>query len=495
MRLILSAGRGFAGDTVRRDQRAGNESAAVGTTEQGSGGRDWIGPEAATVELESEAEARAARRRARDAVRAGQEHRAVQSGGRRPALARVRRGGAARAGGRGHALRELRSTLSGRLLVGAAAALLAMTIIGLVVLWPGERPRHGPSQALGGPTLPATVVSAGEVGCPGPVAQRCRAIVVRLGAGADRGRKTRITLGPVGTVPAVGRRAAIRVQPTGAPAGTPDAERYAFADVDRHAPLLWLTLAFAVLVVVLARWRGLLALIGFAASVLLVTQFLVPAILAGSPPVLVALVGSLAVMFVTLGLTYGVGAASLAAALGIGVTLALAAALAHVWVAAAHLDGRSNELSVLLQQQNAGLSLKGVVLAGMVIGALGVLADTGVTQASAVMALRRANPALPVRAVYREAFTVGRDHLTATIHTLVLAYVGASLPLMLILSSANVATADAFNIQDVAEPIVATLVGSIALVASVPLTTGLAALLAAGVAPRALAAGAHDHAH
>jgi uncharacterized membrane protein len=130
----------------------------------------------------------------------------------------------------------------------------------------------------------------------------------------------------------------------------------------------------------------------------------------------------------------------------------------------------------------------------MVIGALGVLADTGVTQASAVMALRRANPELGARAVYREAFAVGRDHLTATIHTLVLAYVGASLPLMLILSSANVTTGDALNVQDVAEPIVATLVGSIALLASVPLTTGLAALLVARVPPAALAGG-HDHAH
>jgi uncharacterized membrane protein len=467
----------------------------VGTTEQGSEERDSIRHDTGSAELEAEARARAERRRARDAARAGQERRAVGTGGRGAALRGALRRGAARPTGRRDALRELRSTRSGRLLLGAATALLALTVVGLIVLWPGERPRHGPPQALGGPTLPATVVSAGQVRCPGPVAQRCRAIVVRLGAGADRGRTTRITLGPVGTVPAVGPHDAIRVQPTGAPAGTPDAERYAFADVDRHAPLLWLTIAFAVLVVVLARWRGLLALIGFAASLLLVTHFLVPAILAGSPPVLVALVGSLAVMFVTLGLTYGVGAASLAAALGIGATLALAAALARVWVAAAHLDGRSNELSVLLQQQNAGLSLKGVVLAGMVIGALGVLADTGVTQASAVMALRRANPELPARAVYREAFAVGRDHLTATIHTLVLAYVGASLPLILILSSANVTTADAFNIQDVAEPIVATLVGSIALVASVPLTTGLAALLVARVPPRALAAGAHEHAH
>jgi uncharacterized membrane protein len=389
----------------------------------------------------------------------------------------------------------LRATRSGRVLLGAAALLLVATVVGLVTLWPGARPSHGPSQALGGATLPATVVRTIDRRCPGPVDQRCRAIDVRLRAGADRGRTTRITLGPVGSVATLGRGDTVRVQPTGAPAGTEGAERYAFADVDRHRALLWLTLAFAALVVVLARWRGLLALVGFALSLLLVTRFLVPAILAGSPPLLVALVGSLAVMFVTLGLTYGVAPASLAAALGIGATLGLAAVLAHTWVAVAHLDGRGSEISVLLREQNAGLSLQGVVLAGMVVGALGVLADTGVTQASAVMALRRANPQLRARAVYREAFAVGRDHLTATIHTLVLAYVGASLPLMLILSSANVPVGDALNVQDVAEPIVATLVGSIALLASVPLTTGLAALLVARVPPAALAGGGHEHGH
>lgn len=465
----------------------------MGTAEQRPGAQDRIRGDAWTAELDPEERARTERRHEREAARAHRDRRAGRSDGSASAPV-PRRRGLRRPGPRG-GLGELRATRSGRLLIGAATALLVLTVVGLVLLWPGERTHRGPSQALGGPTLPATVVSTAEVGCPGPVAQRCRAITVRLGAGVDRDRRTRITLGPVGSVPAVGRGAAIRVQPTGAPAGTPDAERYAFADIDRHAPLLWLTLAFAGLVVVLARWRGLLALVGFAASLLLVTRFLVPAILAGSSPLAVALVGSLAVMFVTLALTYGVGPASLAAALGIGATLALAAALAHVWVGVAHLDGRSNELSLFLQQQNSRLSLQGVVLAGMVIGALGVLADTGVTQASAVMALRRANPALPARAVYREAFAVGRDHLTATIHTLVLAYVGASLPLMLILSSTNVATADALNIKDVAEPIVATLVGSIALLASVPLTTGLAALLAARLPADALGDSHHAHAH
>jgi len=131
----------------------------------------------------------------------------------------------------------------------------------------------------------------------------------------------------------------------------------------------------------------------------------------------------------------------------------------------------------------------------MVIGALGVLADMGVSQASAVMALRRANPDYSPRQLYREAFAVGRDHLAATIHTLVLAYVGASLPLLLVLQSAHAGLFDAVNTQDVAEPIIATLVGSIGLIAAVPLTTGLAALLASHIPPAALPHDHHGHAH
>jgi uncharacterized membrane protein len=224
-------------------------------------------------------------------------------------------------------------------------------------------------------------------------------------------------------------------------------------------------------------------------------KFLVPALLAGSSPVLDALVVSLAVMFVTLVLTYGVGAASLAAALGIAASLLLGTLLARAWVSFADLDGRTGELSSALVQQNSNVSLEGVVLAGMVIGALGVLADNGVTQASAVLALRRSNPNLSVGRLYREAFSVGRDHLVAMIHTLMLAYVGAALPLILVLSSAHVATTDAINGQDVAQAIVTTLVGSIALLASVPLTTGLAAVLVARVPATALGSGAHEHAH
>ena len=130
----------------------------------------------------------------------------------------------------------------------------------------------------------------------------------------------------------------------------------------------------------------------------------------------------------------------------------------------------------------------------MVIGALGVLADTGVTQASTVMALRRANPRLSAAALFRGAFGVGRDHLVATTHTLVLVYLGASLPLLLGLGASGVSTTDMLNSQEVAEPIVAMLVGAIALLVSVPLTTALCAAVAHGMPPERFGE-AHGHAH
>ncbi len=130
----------------------------------------------------------------------------------------------------------------------------------------------------------------------------------------------------------------------------------------------------------------------------------------------------------------------------------------------------------------------------MIIGALAVLADTAVTQASAVMALRRANPNTSPSALYRGALAVGRDHLSATIHTLVLAYAGVSLPLLLAIRASGLGFADAVNSQTLAEPIVATVIGSAALIMAVPLTTGLASLLVARLPPEALGA-AHTHQH
>jgi uncharacterized membrane protein len=255
-------------------------------------------------------------------------------------------------------------------------------------------------------------------------------------------------------------------------------------------------LLVALAATLLLRRRGLLAVLGVVLSLVVVLEFLVPAILDGRPGLLVSLVSALAVMFITLVLTNGIGVQTLAAALGISTTLLLSCGLAVAGLHFAHLDGKTDDVTLALGVQDASLSLQGVVLAGMLIGALGVLADTAVTQASAVMALRRANPALPARALYREGFVVGRDHLSATIHTLVLAYTGAALPLLLVMRQSQLGIGDALNAQTIAEPIVATIVGCAALIAAVPLTTGLAAALAVHIPASSLPDGhGHGHAH
>jgi uncharacterized membrane protein len=375
---------------------------------------------------------------------------------------------------------------AGRALALAATALAVATVIGLLALWPSGHHRGGQSQAFGGPSKPATVTASSIVRCPGPVAQQCRRLTIRV-----HRRSAPLTLGPVSATSSVEPGAAIRVHAN--PAGSP--EPYGFVDRDRRGSLLWLGIALAIAAVIVLWWRGALALLGVALSLLVVAKFVVPAILGGEPALAVALFGSLAVMWITLVLTNGFGPQTLAAALGIGGTLLATAAIASLAVHVAHLDGKTGELSIALTQQQHGISLQGVVLAGMVIGALGVLADTAVTQASAVMALRRANPQLSARRLFSGAFSVGRDHLSATIHTLVLAYAGGALPLLLVLRSGGVGFDDGLNTQDVAEPVVAGIVGCLGLVLAVPLTTLLASFLIARV-PAELVPESHaGHAH
>jgi uncharacterized membrane protein len=151
---------------------------------------------------------------------------------------------------------------------------------------------------------------------------------------------------------------------------------------------------------------------------------------------------------------------------------------------------------VYLGAAQAGLSLQGLLVAGMVIGALGVLVDLTVSQASTVIALRRANPSLGFGGLFRCALDVGHDHIAATVHTLVFAYAGAALPVLLIFNVGGTSFADAFNGEAVAAEVIAALVGSIGLIASMPITTALAALLAPRMSDRQLeAAEGHSHAH
>ena len=399
--------------------------------------------------------------------------------------------------GRDH-WRLLWRTPAGRAFLLAAIGLVVVTVIGLLALWPGSA-GAGDTSAKGH-TEPARVTGVSKSVCE---AGQCRLVEIELLGGSDKGRSSVVTLDPRGRAPEydVGQRVRVlknQLEPqSDLPGAVATLAKYSYSivDYDRRLPMLWLALAFSVLVILAARVRGVLALVGLGVSLLIVTQFVIPAIVDDKSAFLVALIGSLAAMLLTIALTSGAGVQSLAAALGIAASLFLASALGLLYVHVAHLTGQGTELAQALTFGGSGVSLQGLVLAGFVIGTLGVLADTGVTQASTVMALRRANPGMSLRRLYSEAFTVGRDHLSATVHTLVFAYVGASLPLLLLFKTAGVSFTDAINSQEVAEAVVATLVGSIGIIASVPFTTGLAAAMAMSIPADEVPADDHAHHH
>jgi uncharacterized membrane protein len=399
--------------------------------------------------------------------------------------------------------RAYRSRLVNGLLLLLGALALG-TVIGLVDLWPDGDPVRGVEGIGSLSTERARVVGISEEDCrlaltPGAAepagAPACRRVTAELESGPDAGEETGFDVsGPVDVDVGDTLRVAATRLPEGASVGGLPADRYAFSDFERRSSLLWLTVAFAVLVVATARWRGIRALVGLGASLAIVVLFVVPAILEGSSPVAVATVGALAIMLLTIPLTHGLGPKAIAACLGTGAALVITLVLGELATDAAHITGFSSEEATILSASDAELSIQGLLLAGIVIGALGVLDDLTVTQASTVMALRRTSPVLGGRRLFREALSVGHDHIAATVNTLVLAYVGASLPVLLVFSVAGTSFSDAVNSEVVASEIVATLVGSIGLICAVPITTALACLLAVRVERERLEA-AHPHAH
>jgi uncharacterized membrane protein len=381
---------------------------------------------------------------------------------------------------------SLLHTRAGRLVVALLALLALGVAAGAVALWPRDEAPAAPQIA------PQTVQSAevervSGAGCEELAGPGCRLIEVVLREDPDAGARSFFALPGGGFAPELERGDRIQVgrnEIEGEPVPLDDAQAQplVFVDFDRDRALLALVIAFAVIVVALARWQGLRSLLGLGVSLVVIVAWLVPALLDGRPPLLAALVGGLAVMLVTTALTHGVGLKSAAAALGAAATLVLIVLLALLAVDVAHITGLSSEEANLIEARaDGGVSLQGLVLAGIVVGALGVLDDVTISQASTVLALRRANPTLPLGTLFREAMAVGRDHLGATVNTLALAYAGGSLPVLLIFATQGTRFADAITRESVAEELVATLVGSIGLVAAVPLTTALAALLATRV--------------
>ena len=252
-----------------------------------------------------------------------------------------------------------------------------------------------------------------------------------------------------------------------------------FADFMRVNYLLWLTAIFAVTILLISHWKGLRSLISMALSLTIIIGYIIPHILAGEDPLRVSISGSVILLAVTLYLTYGWNLKTHAAVLSMIIVLLITGVLAGAFVVVTRLTGSGDENALfLLQMLNTQINLRGLLLGGMIIGALGVLDDLVTTQASAVFELHHANPSLGFPQLFRSAMRIGQDHVAATVNTLVLAYAGASLPMLLMFSLGRGDYGTLVNFEFVAEEIVRTLVGSLGLIAAVPLTTAIAILFA-----------------
>ncbi|MFD5868518.1 YibE/F family protein [Corynebacterium sp. NPDC060344] len=393
-----------------------------------------------------------------------------------------------------------RRVLAALLAVAAVAAL-----VGLAVLWPrGEAPEVGQgfrdSQSMAAQSFPGRVaeVAAGTCGSPdagvafdgapqqaaalpqvpGLPAQpprECELVVVDITGGPDEGRRTLLEMSGQPGEPELAQGTGIHL--TSHAIGA-DQTRYAFLDIDRTTSV-WAWLAVTALAIVaVAAWRGARAIAGLVLTLAVVGFFLIPALLRGGPPVALSLVTGAVVLFPVMFLVHGVNWKSAAALGGTLASLGASAGLAHVAIGGADLRGLADDSNLLIQLYLPAVSVTGLMLAGFIVGALGVLNDVTIAQASTVTELAEADPDAGPLELFASAMRVGRDHIASMVYTLVLAYVGASLPMTLLLSVAERPLMQVLTSDIVATELLRSAIGALGLTLAVPVTTAIAAVTA-----------------
>jgi uncharacterized membrane protein len=393
--------------------------------------------------------------------------------------------------------------LAAKIVVGILVAIGVAVIACAALLWPSREKVDIPlpfQNAAGGAvtTEVGHVLSSGMTDCGGPDVgavitkysaptapqdAACVHVQVAIDSGPNAGAMTvlEFSTGPGQPTLATGDHIRI-IRQVEAGGGT----TYAFYDYERTWPLIALAAVFAVVIVAVARWRGLRALVGIVVAFLVLVVFLLPALRDGAPAIPVALVASAAILYAVIYLAHGVSLRTSAALLGTLTSLLLAAVLSWAAIELAHLTGLSEDQNNEVAAYMGQVSITGLLLAGFIIGSLGVLNDVTVTQASTVFELAEAGDNSSRRAVFVGAMRVGRDHIASTVYTLVLAYAGSALPLLLLFSVANRSLGDVLTSESVAIEIARSAVGGIALALSVPLTTAIAAVLAKPVGTTAV---------
>ena len=348
------------------------------------------------------------------------------------------------------------------ILAAVMVVFAALTALGAVWLWPTDAPQKQPWLYEGSELLTATIVEL----VPDPDGDVLR---VRL----DNGTTANVPADA--NAPLADAHVGQRVKVLHLLDGS---DTYIFMDYERGWPLLALAVVFAGIVLAVARWKGLAALIGLVVAVALVWIFTLPALAAGSDALLVALVTAAMIMFVVVYLAHGITVKTTTALLGTFAGIAAVTALAAWAIPATSLIPMQDEAMAQLTFQHPGVDIRGVLLCGMVLAGVGVLNDVTITQASSVWELRAAAPDATRRTIFTHAMRIGRDHIASTVYTIAFAYVGTAVALLLLASRLDFSILDLLTLNTIASELVATLVVSISLVATIPVTTALGAWLA-----------------
>jgi len=372
-------------------------------------------------------------------------------------------------------------------LAALVVPLVLATLLGIAVLWPGRVEAIGsPPFAAEGASLATARVTATQVSSCAESAASLGgisdgsllgdAVCAEITSGEGRGLVVPVHV-PAESLPAaqVGDRMRVMYTAQALAGGTP----YVFVDYDRQLPVGALAVAYLVLVVAVAGLKGLRAVLGLVLATGVLLRFMIPALLALHPPLLVTLVGSVAMMLLAVYVAHGVSVRTTTALLGTLAGVVITVVLALWGVDAANLTGAVGEDALTLTAIVPGLSLTSLLTCGMVIAGLGVLNDVTITQASAVWELHAANPTLSRARLLTGGMRIGRDHIASTVYTLAFAYAGTALPLILAAALIDRSVVDTLLSGEIAEEIVRTLVSSIGLVLAIPATTAIAAALCA----------------
>ncbi|WP_394262597.1 YibE/F family protein [Trueperella sp.] len=354
------------------------------------------------------------------------------------------------------------------ILSASVVPIAVATLIGLLLLWPrGETP-------VGSVQLTDTGVemAIGEVSSIAETDELGQTMVTMVVDGVEV--PVHVPFDIIDNGLDVGDRIEAMFNPTALETGTP----YIFVDFVRDVPLGALLALYVIVVLLVARVKGLAALFGLAASLAVVGAFMLPSLMVGKEPLLVVIVGASAMMFASIYLAHGISIRTTTAVLGTLGGLVITGVLAAWSVGANNLTGTLSDDAIALYGQLGYLKMSDILLTGIVLAGLGALNDVTITQVSTVWELHSANPQASRRRIFSQGMVIGRDHIASTVYTLAFAYVGTSLPLLMSAALVDRGFLDLMTVGQIAEEVVRTLVASIGLVLAIPMTTAIATWLA-----------------